>query len=199
MKRPLAAALIVAPAVLAAGVASAGLMAISPVAPVPQVDPSNVVEDTLADAGLPIDLPALPAVEQLADLGAVTTQAAEVVQEVLPMATPVLPSAVLEAVTDPTAAVGPDVAAAVDAAHGAIATVTDVAAAPVAALAPVAGIVEQLAGNSAVATVEGVVGSLGLPVDVPALPAALDPMALVDTVRTTVAGLGLPIGLPRLP
>lgn len=178
MKRPLAAALVVAPAVLAAGVASAGIMAISPVAPVPHVEPvSGLVDGTLDDTGLPIDLPALPAVGEIADPGALTTPVAEAVQEILPQAVPVLPPGILATVAAP---------------------VLDVAAAPVATLAPVANAVEQVAGTSAVATVEAVADSLGLPLDVPALPAlpALDPAALLDTVNSTVAGLGLPISLP---
>ena len=177
MKRPFAAALVVAPAILAAGVASAGLMAITPVAPVPQVEPvSGLADGTLADTGLPIDLPALPAVNEVVDLGTVTAPVTALVQEVLPQAIPVLPPGILQTVADPVA---------------------DVAAAPVAALAPVAGVVEQVTSNSAIATVEAVVDSLGLPVDVPALP-ALDPAALLDTVSSTVAGLGLPVSLPGL-
>jgi hypothetical protein len=184
MKRTFAAALIVTPAILAAGVASAGLMAITPVAPVPQLEPvSGLVDGTLADTGLPIDLPALPIdlpalpeVTEVVDLGTVTAPVTALVQEVLPQATPILPPGILQTVTDPVAAV---------------------AAAPVSALAPVAGVLEQVTGTSAIATVEAVVDSLGLPVDVPALP-ALDPASLLNTVSSTVAGLGLPISLPGL-
>ncbi len=191
MKRTFTAALIVTPAILAAGVASAGLMAITPVAPVPQLEPvSGLVDGTLADTGLPIDLPALPIdlpalpvdlpalpeVTELVDLGTVTAPVTALVQDVLPQATPVLSPGLLQTVTGPVAGV---------------------AAAPVAALAPVAGILEQVTGTSAIATVEAVVDSLALPVDIPALP-ALDPAALLNTVSSTVAGLGLPIALPGL-
>lgn len=159
--------------VLVGGIAHANVAAITPMPYVP--DSSTVVgmaEGALADAGIPVDLSALP----LADIDAAV--------------------AALEGVLATVAGAGAGLPLDVPADEPAVPALPALPDAPLPALPDVPAVPAVPDVTGVVDTVTGAVGGLpldvpALPLDVPALPAAPDLAGVLALAEDTIAGLGI--------
>ncbi|MGH8994356.1 MAG: hypothetical protein ACRDZ7_22840 [Acidimicrobiia bacterium] len=165
--------------VLVGGMAAhANVAAITPMPYAPDAATvGSMVEGTLADAGLPVDLAGIPFADIDAVIASVTASL-----PALPVDVPIAQGVATDAET------------VVAEAHGALAGVEEtVAGLPLELPLDVPALPAIPDAAGLVATVTGVVGGLGLPVplDTPALPAVPEVAGVLAQVQETIAGLGL--------